>query len=144
MSSPRETAIEALLTLVAGAYPWASTPSRRLKLWGDVPPSARPACFLFEGGQEAYDWQRSTDPKRTLEGRLFIYTNAKEQSTIGSSQLNEIMDALDTALAPSPGQPMQNLGGAAYWARIGGAPFKDPGDLDGDGLLIVPIKITLP
>jgi len=144
MSGPRETAIGALLTLVTNAYAWTSAPSRRLKLWGDVPLANRPACFLFEGGQEAYEWQRSPDPKRTIEVRLFIYVNAKDPTLVGSSQLNDIMDALDAALAPSAGQPMQNLGGAAYWARIAATPFKDPGDLDGDGLLIVPIKITLP
>ena len=55
MSSPRETAISALLTLVTNAYPWVSAPSRRLKFWGDVPLAARPACFIFEGGQESYE-----------------------------------------------------------------------------------------
>ena len=50
----REPAIAALLARLASAYPWAAPPSRRLKLWSDVPAAMRPACFLHEGGAETY------------------------------------------------------------------------------------------
>ncbi len=36
------------------------------------------------------------------------------------------------------------LGGTAYSCAVAGRPLKDPGDLDGDGLLVVPIQIILP
>jgi hypothetical protein len=147
MSGPRESAIGALLTLVANAFPWAAAPSRRLELWADVPAAARPCCFVFEGGKETYAWSNGAAPKRTLEVRLFIYANAKDPAAIGSAQLNDIMDALDAAFAPTGADaPLgrNTLGGAVYHCRIDGAPFKDPGDLDGDGLLIVPVKLVLP
>lgn len=139
----REAAISALMSLVAGAYPWKVPPSRRLKLWGDVPPSSKPCCFLFEGGVETYEWQQSVVPKRVIEVRLFVYIDTKDPHTIGASKLNEIMDAIDVALAPSPGSTQTNLAGTASWARISGNPMKDPGDIDGDGIMIVPVKITL-
>jgi hypothetical protein len=140
----REAAVIALEDLVAGAYPWATPPSRRLRLWDSVPVEMRPACFLFEGGKEGYVWQQGVEPRVEIEVRLFVYIDAKDPSVVGSSALNVIMDALDAAMAKGQGREGRNtLGGAAFWARIAGDPFKDPGDIDGDGLLIVPIKITL-
>lgn len=139
----REAAVSALVNLVSGAYAWATPVSRRLKLWGDVPLFERPACFVFSGGNQSYQWQQSVDPKRQILLRLFIYTNAKDPTIVGATQLDNIMDALDAALAPAPGQTVQTLGGLVAWARIDGEVLIEPGDLDGDGLAIVPIRITL-
>ena len=143
----REHAVGALLTRISAAYAWATPPGRRLKLWSDVPLASRPACFLFEGGTETYA-DTATDPaKRTLSLRLFIYIDAYDPETIGATRLNDIMDALDAALAPVGSDlPLGRctLGGTAYRCAIDGKPLKDPGDFDGDGLLLVPIIIVLP
>ncbi len=143
----REQAVGALLGRVAAAYAWASPPSRRLKLWSDVPASMRPACFLFEGGAETYEHADGGTPKRSLDIRLFIYIDAHDPNSLGAAALNAVMDALDQALAPvgADGALGRNtLGGAAHRCSIQGKPLKDPGDLDGDGLLVVPIRIVLP
>jgi len=145
--SPRESAVEALVALLATAYAWKTGPSRRLKLWSDVPAANRPACFVFEGGQESYAWSESALPRRIIEAKVFVYLNAKDPSVTGASLLNGVMDALDAALAIAGSDQLlgrQTLGGNAHQCRIDGEPLKDPGDLDGDTLLIVPIKITLP
>ena len=145
--TPRESAIGALMNIVASAYPWTLGPARRLKLWSDVPSASRPACFLFEGGQETYSWSESALPKRIIEVKLFVYLNAKDPSTVGAALLNGVMDALDTALALSGGDLVlgrNTLNGTAYHCKIDGKALKDPGDLDGDALLIVPIKLILP
>ncbi len=145
--STRERAIGALLARVAGAYAWAAPPSRRLKLWSDVPPAMRPACFLHEGGSESYDGAAGGTAKRRLSPRLFIYVDAHDPGASGAAQLNTIMDALDAALAPAgPDVALGRctLGGTAYRCAIEGKPLKDPGDLDGDGLLLVPITLVLP
>lgn len=144
--STREPAIAALLARVAAAYPWASPPSRRLKLWSDVPPAMRPACFVFEGGAETYE-NASGTPKRSLAVRLFVYVDAHDPAIVGAAALNAVMDALDAALAPAGADVAlgrTTLGGAAFRASIDGKPLKDPGDLDGDGLLVVPVTIVLP
>ena len=145
--STREQAVGALLARVAAAYAWASPPSRRLKLWSDVSPAMRPACFLFEGGTESYDNAAGAVPKRRLFPRLFIYVDAHDPDAIGAAQLNAIMDALDAALEPTGADSALGrctLGGTAYRCSIDGKPMKDPGDLDGDGLLLVPITLVLP
>ena len=147
MTTPRDVAIEALLRLVASAYAWKLGPLRKLKLWSDVPPMSRPACFLFEGGQETYTWSEGAVAKRAIEVKLFVYLNAKDQSVVGASLINSVMDALDQAFAISGGDlasGRNTLSGTVYSCRIDGRPLKDPGDLDGDALLVVPIKIVLP
>ncbi|MGP0057838.1 MAG: hypothetical protein ACLPID_00915 [Beijerinckiaceae bacterium] len=147
MTTTRDAAIEALLSLVASAYAWKSGPSRKLKLWSDVPLASRPACFLFEGGQETYAWSEGATPKRSIEAKIFVYLNAKDQSIFGASLINGVMDALDGAFAISGADlavGRNTLSGAVYSCRIDGKPLKDPGDLDGDALLVVPVKIVLP
>jgi hypothetical protein len=143
----RESAIEALMNLVANAYPWTLGPVRRLKLWSDVSVASRPACFLFEGSQETYSWSESALPKRIIEVRLFIYLNAKDPSIVGATLVNDVMDALDSAFVISGGDVIlgrSTLGGTVYSCRIDGKILKDPGDLDGDAILIVPVKLVLP
>lgn len=143
----RESAIGALAATVANAYPWKLGPARRLKLWSDVPAASRPACFLFEGGQEIYSWAEIGLPKRVIEVKIFIYLNAKAPGVAGAALLNEMMDILDAALAPTGSDialGRNTLSGKVYQCRIDGKALKDPGDLDGDALLIVPIKLILP
>lgn len=143
----REQAVGALLQRVAASYAWAAPPARRLKLWSDVPPAMRPACFLFEGGAESYTEAAGATPKRALALKLFVYIDAHDPGAVGAAQLNVIMDALDNALAPSAADATLGrltLGGAVYRCSIDGKALKDPGDLDGDGLLVVPITIVLP
>jgi hypothetical protein len=145
--SVRETAMTALLALLSEAYPWQSPPSRRLRLWSDVTPVERPACFIFEGGFETYEQGAAAQPKRSIEAKIFIYIDAQDPQTIGAAAINDILDALDAAFLPAgPDLPAgrNTLGGAAYRCMILGKPLKDPGDLDGDGLLVVPVQITLP
>ncbi len=145
--TPRESAILALLNLVRDTYPWKLGPMRRLKLWSDVPAASRPACFLFEGGQETYSWSESALAKRIFEVRLFVYLNAKDPSVPGASLVNDVMDAFDNAFGLSGTDVIlgrNTLGGSVYSCRIDGKVLKDPGDLDGDALLILPFKLVLP
>ncbi len=143
----REDALEALAALLASAYDWTTGPLRRLKLWTDVSMANRPACFIFEGGFESYAWSEGAIAKRILEPKIFIYLNAKDPNSAGASLLNEVMDALDAAFALSGDDLLfgrNTLGGLVSQCRIDGKIMKDPGDLDGDALLIVPVKLILP
>lgn len=145
--SSRESALQALVTLIDSAYDWTAGPLRRLKLWTDVSMANRPACFIFEGGFESYSWSEAAISKRVIEVKVFSYFNAKDQNVIGAALLNEVMDAFDAAFALS-GEDLaigrKTLGGLVYHCRIDGKIMKDPGDLDGDAMLIVPVKLILP
>ena len=145
----REAIFAALFALVSptSVYAWASTPSRRLKLWGDVPLDQRPALYQFEGVEEDVTWTNLANPKVVLQAKLFVYLNSKDTSVIGATQMNQVLNAIYGALIPTgpdaAARGLQTLGGLVQWARIQGKVFRDPGDLDGDGLAIVPISMLV-
>lgn len=143
MSAPREAVSTALFGLLVAAYPWRSS-SRRLKLWVDVPLDQRPALYQTEFLPEVYSWTGQPTPKRTLGARLFIYIDAKDPVVVGATEFNNILDALDGALNPPTGQLKQTLGGLCDNCRIKGVSTKEPGDLDGDGVLIVEVELIFP
>jgi len=142
----REAAFSALFAAVSAAYPWGLA-SRRLKLWGEVPATLRPALFQLEAGPETYQWVTPAAPKRTLEAKLFLYFDARDPATPGASALNAALDALDAALAPAGADltlGRQTLGGAVHDCKISGVPVRDPGDLDGDAIAVVAVRLALP
>jgi len=142
----REAAFSALFAAVSAAYPWGFT-SRRMKIWSEVPASLRPALFQLESGPETYQWASPAQPKRTLEAKLFLYFDARDPATPGASQINATLDAIDAALAPSGADlslGRQTLGGAVHDCKIVGVPVRDTGDLDGDGLAVVSVRLIAP
>ena len=66
--------------------------------------SLRPCAFLRKP-HEGFKKQSPTVPVvRTLEFMLYVYVNAKpvdQGSTAGADQIDEILDALESALRPS-------------------------------------------
>lgn len=148
MNVARETVMTALVGLLAGtrfALPVNGqsgfvSVSRRLKLWSDVPKSQRPALFVAEHREQQSHQNEGLPAKTTLAVDLFIYIDSGDKNTIPAIALNTILDALEAALRPANGS-RQTLGGLVSHCRIDGAVLKDPGDLDGDGLLWVPLKI---
>jgi hypothetical protein len=149
---PREQIFLALFNLVATiqvgtplAVPW-KTKSRKLKLWNEVPVELRPALFMAERVQTYFGSERPVPAKRTYNVSFFIYTNAKNATDTnpGSAILNPLLDAIDAALAPNVMTGRNDLGGLVNHCFIDGDVFVDPGDIDGDGLAIIPVKIVVP
>lgn len=147
MSGRRETIMQALFTLLSNAYPF-KTASRRLVLWEQVPVASRPALFMFEGCPETYSWKdgQVSIPIITMQADVVVYTDAssRDPSFVPATQINDICDALDAALAPEPAYRRQTLGGLVDLCRIDGEVKKVPGDLDGDGMIWASILMTLP
>jgi hypothetical protein len=116
--------------------------SRRLKLWSDVPKSQRPALFVSEHREQPSYQSEALPIKTTMSVDLFVYIDSSDFNTTPAIALNVMLDALDAALRPLPADNnRQTLGGLVSHCRIDGQVLKDPGDLDGDGLLWVPIKL---
>ena len=142
----RERAFRALFDRVSAAYAWGVA-SRRIKLWSEVPAAQRPALFQLESGPETYQWTSLATPRRSYDVKLFLYFDARDPSTPGACAINEALDALDAALAPrrlDDAQGRQTLGGAVHDCRIVGVPVRDTGDLDGDGLAVVSVRLVGP
>ncbi len=141
----REAAFSALFDAVVGAYPWALA-SRRLRVWSEVPAPMRPALFQLESGPEAYQWTSLARPRRTLEAKLFLYFDSRDPLTPGASAINAALDAIDAALTPQGADAAagrQTLGGAVHDCKIAGVPVRDTGDIDGDGVAVLSVRLVL-
>ena len=143
----REAALAALFARISTAYAWNNSPTRRLVLWDQSPQEQRPAFYQFEGGREVYKWTNGVLAARTIEARLFVYLDSSDHTIAGAMLMNSIMDAIDAAMAPTGAEiafGKCTLGGTCDHARIDGEIITDPGDIDDDGLIMVPVRITLP
>lgn len=140
----RKAAVTALFNILKTSSSF-TTASRHMKIFSDVPKAERPALYFLE---EAEVYENSADynpPKRTLKIKAFVYTAAQQDGTVANiDQLNDIMEAFEVALAGNPLTGLQTLNGTVVNARINGQVFKDAGDIDGDGVLVVPLEIILP
>jgi len=142
----RAAAITALASTLSGAYAWTTPVSTKLKMISDVGKSERPACFVFESGTEKYEWKNGAVPNRHVPVKLFIYTGSPDQETSDASVQDAILDAIDAAFSLRSQESVlgrHTLGGAVYNCRIMDV-FKVPGDINGDGMIIVNITLTLP
>lgn len=124
------------------------TVTRRIKLFADVPTDQQPWIGQAEHG--VVEAQVTSMPyKTTMEANWFImHAVGKDKTKFGAVENNLILKGVRDALAPKvadPGWPKRNtLGGLVYHCFIGGRVFKDPGDLDDQALMIVPIKVLVP
>jgi|ERR1039458_6156422 hypothetical protein len=140
MAASREAIMTALFALVSGSASFV-TASRRLQLWDTVPSASKPAIFMYERGDEYKGAERYLPPTVTMNVDLFIYIDAgKDQSIAPITVLNPLVDAVDTALKPG-NNGRQTLGGLVSHCYIDGKIMKDPGDIDGDGVAVIPVKI---
>jgi hypothetical protein len=145
MSLPpsREAIFTALFALVSGLPQFVLT-SRKFRLWDAVPPEQRPCLLQYQGPESNKEGQRQPlAPVRRMTAKFFIYTNVKEVD-VPATIMNPLLDAVDNALSPAiPGQ-VQNLGGLVSSCYIDGETIVVTGDLDGDGIAVIPITILAP
>lgn len=119
------------------------TSSRRLKHFADVSLDQRPALFMTCHTETPSYRSESSPAYQKIDVRLFVYLNTKDDAIVGDTDINVVLDALDTALSPGVGEQRLTLGGLVSHCRVDGEIMRDPGDLDGDGIIIVPISMTL-
>jgi len=151
---PRETVFQALFAL-ASEVQWGDPPrgfktvSRRVKLFSDVAINQQPACYQAEHTEMSQ--QITNLPyKRTWGAQWIIYqATGKSPGGIPTIENNLILDAVEKALAPKPQDPgfpdqRNTLNGLVWHCFIDGTVFKDPGDIDDQGMLVVPITLLVP
>lgn len=136
-------------TEMAPIYQSFNTRTRRIELFSDVPDKEQP--WLGQSEHSENITQISRMPyKATLNAQWVVYhVTGKQPKSTPTSRNNLILDALQNAMAPvvsDPGYPDERntLGGLVYHCYIEGEIFKDPGDIDNQAMLIVPIKILVP
>jgi hypothetical protein len=129
-------------TPVNGALTWR-TVSNRLRLWGDVSPDQQPAAFLVTH-READEYRGLGLYRRRLDLGVWCYT--RSDNSPGANDLDTIMESFEAAFNVPDDMTTGNntLGGLVYFCRIEGKTFKDPGDIDSQTLLIVPLCVEMP
>lgn len=117
----REAIYAALFAVLNGNVTGVNYYSRRISSFTQIDPSILPALFLNEVG-EHYGQQRLNMPSRvTLLAQIWLYTAVQLDEDIPAQQTNNIMDALETVIAPNtPGEPSQTLGGLVQHCWIEG------------------------
>ena len=127
---------------------WKSI-SRRVKLFSDVPTDQQPALYQAEHAENSV--QLSNLPyKRVWKANWIIYqATAFQQNVAGAIENNIILDACQEALKPTVmdvgfGGKRCTLDGLVYHCFIDGDVFKDPGDIDNQAMMVVPISMLVP
>ena len=115
--------------------------SRRVRLASDLP--ALPALCQAEH-EESFAPTAGLDPRRVLGAAWMIHHATSDPEAVPASTNNLILDAIESAFLPDDATGCCTLGGLVRHCWIEGEVFKDPGDLDGQALLIAPIKILVP
>ena len=143
MTPSRETIIQALFDLALTAATF-NTSGRRLLLWSKV--ASFPALFVQSVGTHYPPREaRMLPPKRTITAELWVYTDVGKDPNANPEQgLNDIIDAIEAALAPNVVTNVQTLGNLVSHAWIEGEIEMFPGVLDGIAKAIVPVKILVP
>lgn len=144
-SYDEDKVLDALLALAATSYGYR-TWSRKVKTPTNVAPEERPAIFLFnDSDNQVWPAGEGGPALITLECRVLIYVwSIVQDIPPPSANLNMAVRAFRSALAPPPLIMRQSLGGVCQHCWIEGRTIKIPGDISGDGVAIVPVRILLP
>jgi len=119
------------------------TASRRLKLWTDV--AAQPALFLRSDSEEIAPRAARMPPRVTMRCEAWIYSKAgAAPGAVPATTLNYILDAVMRVLEPEPAREVQTLGGLVHNCWVEGQVELHTGDLDGQAIAFVPIRILVP
>ena len=147
LSMDVEPIYQALFSLTAGlSWPGGGAlafSSRRVKTFEDLP--AQPALCQAET-DETMAQVTSLQSVTTLSANWLIYHQAgRDDDAIPAQTTNAILSAVK-ALFVDPTDPdfAQTLGGVVHKCWIEGRIQKFQGDLDGQTLIVVPIKILVP
>lgn len=119
------------------------TKSRRLKVWDQVAKNLQPAMFLTEHAESTAYTSNALPEKLTMMAQIWVYiASGADPKAVPATDLNVVLDAIDKQLKPSPLVTFrQTLGGLVQHCRVDGQVLKVPGDEDGQGLILIPIKI---
>jgi hypothetical protein len=104
----RETIFAALFAKAQGAANFTLI-DRKLMPMGEVPDDQCPALFQLQDDQDVAK-KRGIPDKYTLRAEWWVYATLTQSGGYASTALNNLLDALETALAPDPVSGVYQLG----------------------------------
>jgi hypothetical protein len=119
--------------------------SRRVRHWQEMEVAEQPCILIGEDDDEGQKPQLRGEPyKWTLHGCLYVYAyTGEDESSVPTTQLNGILEAIKAVIAPSAREDKQSLGGLVFDCRIIGKIKKDGGVLGAQAVAIVPLEIVV-
>lgn len=134
-------------TSVNGHSTWVSI-SRRLRMFNRIDAEAQPCCFLVQHS-EVYESKHIGIPaRRIMEVGAWCFAPTGNEDVIGDDYLDSMMEGIENSMYID--DVMRNeltFGGLVYSVMIerkSNLFIRDPGDIDGQALLIVPFRIIMP
>lgn len=148
----RKTIAAALLAqLVSGGQ--FTNYGRRLRKPEQSASPGKPGVYLIKT-KETYKFDSEDDqgvpPTRSMDFLAVLYTDVgADETAVPADVIDDLLDALDTALAPTVLDQLNNggrqtLGNRVYSARIMGDVDFAPGDIQGKGSTAIEIRVVLP
>ena len=132
---------------VNGSTTWVTT-GRRLKLWNAVDPSIQPAMYMVQHREQYEVRGEGRLTRRYLDIGFWCYAPTGDETVIGDDLLDAMETGLESALQPDDASRNElTLGGLCQWARImreDGMFIRDPGDIDSQALLVLPVRVLIP
>jgi hypothetical protein len=133
----REQVYSTLFYLVGGAQGF-QTVTRRIKDYNAVDQATQPALLQMQLGET---WGDAEPPQAVgLRAKLFIYCEDNDPGAVLSTQINNLIDAVITVLAPPAGQDHQTLMGLVANVGIAGEVTIAEG-LSGQSEACIPLEL---
>lgn len=133
---------------VNGANTWIMQDNpRRLKMFSNIDPSVQPCFFLVQHREQYINRGVGTLSQVYLDMGVWCYASTAADTTVGDDYLDSMEEGIENVMGPD--DPQRNeltLSGLAYWCRImreDNMFIRDPGDIDGQALLVLPIRILI-
>lgn len=144
-TASREAVATALFKLLSSSSGYNTT-GRRFITDDQLSACQKPALFMYEHKETHVKSKQITPAVRTLDVDVYIFIAAGlDPNATPISQLNNLIDAIDPTtggvLSPFPGS-QQTLGGLVTNVYIDGEILKTPGDINGLGVAVIPVKVV--
>lgn len=133
---------------VNGSLTWIPQANqRRLKMFNNIDPSVQPCYFLVQHREQYINKGVGTIEQVYLDMGVWAYASTQDETVTGDDYLDSMLEGIQNVMGPD--DPQRNeltLSGLCYWCRImreDNMFIRDPGDIDGQALLVLPIRILL-
>ena len=144
MNVPREQLYSALFATIQSTLGAKfATISRRWRMPEQVSPESRPALFQVQTGERAKTNANGEPIIWIATVDLVIYTQGSgDEQTVPSQELNDLLDAIEAALAPPPNSDgKQTLGGKVSHCRLQGSARIVENVNGAAAMAVVPVEI---
>jgi hypothetical protein len=117
--------------------------SRRVRHWEEMDDADMPSLMMSQQREKSQTGIGTGLPyKWKAEIKLYVYAYVgNDESATPTTQLNALLDAIETAVAPSRQGERQTLGGVCHDCRIVGDIETDEGTLGTHAVAMIPIEI---